>query len=451
MVLEVRALSSAAAAVQAAAESPAPVLYLAEPEHLPSLVPLPPQLPRLRERDDLVLRRDPPLLLWHRARRLVARAAAARAAHAAPDELTGLPGRKQFLERLSQRCLGARRGPLSLLTLDLDHFKRINDRHGHAAGDKILRELAARLAPLVPSGSELSRVGGEDFSLLSEGRKDEALALAERLRVAVREQPFRLEEAAETVTISVGVATLEGEGEPELLLRAAQEAMMAAKARGRDRVVHLEQLEREALERDVPIQAAKLEDLTRVITERVAAVLTHHGRKLFQEIREQAELDGLTGLYSRRYFDLRLRAEFDAARDAGRALTVALLDVDHFGAVNKTHGWPVGDQVLVELSSRVAQGVRAEDWVARYGGEEFALVLHGLDSSRAALVLERIRAALSASPVLVRGGQTLAVTASIGAATLRPEDDDPAALMERVSERLLAAKRSGRDRVCVVA
>ena len=173
--------------------------------------------------------------------------------------------------------------------------------------------------------------------------------------------------------------------------------------------------------------------------------------RLFQEIREQAELDGLTGLYSRRYFDLRLRAEFDAARDAGRALTVALLDVDHFGAVNKTHGWPVGDQVLVELSSRVAQGVRAEDWVARYGGEEFALVLHGLDSSRAALVLERIRAALSASPVLVRGGQTLAVTASIGAATLRPEDDDPAALMERVSERLLAAKRSGRDRVCVVA
>ncbi|HRC54492.1 MAG TPA: hypothetical protein PKU97_01155, partial [Kofleriaceae bacterium] len=111
VVLEVRALSSAAAAVQAAAESPAPVLYLAEPEHLPSLVPLPPQLPRLRERDDLVLRRDPPLLLWHRARRLVARAAAARAAHAAPDELTGLPGRKQFLERLSQRCVGARRGP----------------------------------------------------------------------------------------------------------------------------------------------------------------------------------------------------------------------------------------------------------------------------------------------------------------------------------------------------
>jgi diguanylate cyclase (GGDEF)-like protein len=305
--------------------------------------------------------------------------------------------------------------------------------------------VAAAAAP-----HEVARFGGEELALGLEARKDEALALAERLRQVVAAAPVSLADGAEVaITVSVGVATIGDEPSAEALLRGADDALLAAKARGRDRVVHLEQVEREALERDLPVQAAKLEDLTRVVTERVAAVLAHHGRRWFEEIRGQAEQDALTGLYTRRYFDQRLRAELEASRGGGRALAVALLDVDHFGQVNKTHGWPAGDLVLAEIAARVAGGVRAADWVARYGGEELAIVLHELPAAGLAPVLERVRQAVRERPIALRDGTALTVTVSIGAAVAGAADDSVTALLERVSAPLLAAKRAGRDRVCV--
>lgn len=431
-----------------------PVLLVVDGGELERLLPL-------EARDDVVLRGDPLALVRHRVRHL---------AHGSPqarDPLTGLVGKRAFAAGLAARCAAPRMAttaptapmvpaapmattaPISVLLVDLDRFKQVNDTHGHAAGDRVLAEVAARIASAA-APHQVARFGGEELALYLEARKDEALALAERLRRAVAAAPIALVDGAEVaITVSVGVATATGEPSAEALLRGADDALLAAKARGRDRVVHLEQVEREAIERDVPVQAAKLEDLTRVVTERVAAVLAHHGRRWFEEIRGQAEQDALTGLYARRYFDQRLRAELEAYRGGGRALAVALLDVDHFGAVNKTHGWPAGDLVLAEIAARVASGVRAADWVARYGGEELAIVLHDLPAAGLAPVLERVRQAVSERPIVLRDGTSLRVTVSIGAAFAGDADDSVTALLERVSEPLLAAKRAGRDRVCL--
>jgi diguanylate cyclase (GGDEF)-like protein len=103
----------------------------------------------------------------------------------------------------------------------------------------------------------------------------------------------------------------------------------------------------------------------RDLTEKAAETIARRGRRLFDRLRETADLDGLTSLYSRRYLDRRLAFELEQAGLRGRAVTVALLDVDDFGRVNKEHGWPTGDLVLMTVADRIRKHVRPTDWVAR--------------------------------------------------------------------------------------
>jgi two-component system, cell cycle response regulator len=151
---------------------------------------------------------------------------------AATDALTGLPNRREFERRLSEEIERARRfaRPCSVVLLDVDHFKQVNDRAGHAAGDALLRRLGATLARGVRDVDTLARLGGDEFAcLLLETSAEGAQVAAQRLVATVR---------AETgCTISAGVA----EGAASLadgaaLLAAADRALYAAKAAGRDRV-----------------------------------------------------------------------------------------------------------------------------------------------------------------------------------------------------------------------
>ena len=180
-----------------------------------------------------------------------------------------------------------------------------------------------------------------------------------------------------------------------------------------------------------------------MITERVVDSITYRGRRLFQEIRERADVDALTGLYSRRYLEERLPKEIDS----DTTITIALLDIDFFGMVNKTHGWPTGDKVLAQVADRIMRCIRTGDWVARYGGEEITIVMRQLGAAHAEGVLERIRRAIAEEPFFTTAGKDpFTVTASIGAAERRAREPLPS-LMERVSEQLLLAKSGGRNRV----
>jgi two-component system, cell cycle response regulator len=161
------------------------------------------------------------------------------AEHATRDWLTGVFNRRELETQASAAvALALRHGrPLACVMIDLDHFKRINDLYGHAAGDAVIREAARRMAASCRASDVIGRYGGEEFLvLLPEADADSATAMAERLRLALSGVPLDLGEAKIAVTASVGVAVW---GEPMMtagaLIAAADEALYRAKALGRNR------------------------------------------------------------------------------------------------------------------------------------------------------------------------------------------------------------------------
>lgn len=164
------------------------------------------------------------------------------------DPLTGLANRRFALPRLSELAYEAqeRQSDLAVMLLDLDRFKRVNDIHGHPAGDAVLTEVASRLAAALPEDAVLARIGGEEFlAVLPDCPPRAARRVAEDLRRAVMAAPVRLPAGCDSaelgVTVSVGVAIGQGttsqQSDPETLLASADRALLAAKSSGRNRIV----------------------------------------------------------------------------------------------------------------------------------------------------------------------------------------------------------------------
>ena len=157
------------------------------------------------------------------------------------DALTGLPNRLLFLDRLEHALARARQHnrPVTVMFLDVDRFKQVNDRFGHGAGDALLVAAAGRLAAALRPSDTLARLGGDEFTVLIEDlcHPSEALGLAERLLDAVR-QPFTIDGRELNVTVSIGIACAPAVGiDLADLLRDADAAMYRAKAAGRGRAV----------------------------------------------------------------------------------------------------------------------------------------------------------------------------------------------------------------------
>ena len=155
---------------------------------------------------------------------------------AATDPLTELPNHRAFQQRLHEETAGALRAgrPLSLVLIDLDHFKRINDTHGHPAGDEVVREVARRLSACSRQGEMVARIGGEEFAWLVPGDAMDAWQAAERARVAVEATGVL---AGIRLTISAGICELGQAGSPMELVRLADGALYWAKAHGRNRCI----------------------------------------------------------------------------------------------------------------------------------------------------------------------------------------------------------------------
>ncbi len=157
------------------------------------------------------------------------------------DSLTGVGNRRQFDLDYEAACRRSRRdrSALSLLLIDVDHFKDFNDRFGHARGDEVLRRIAAIFVEVCDQCERCgqpSRIGGEEFAVLLHGGVEEALAVGEELRRRIEQ---RLVGEGRAVTASIGIATWEpeGTGEPEALFQEADTNLYRAKAAGRNRVV----------------------------------------------------------------------------------------------------------------------------------------------------------------------------------------------------------------------
>jgi diguanylate cyclase (GGDEF)-like protein/PAS domain S-box-containing protein len=159
-------------------------------------------------------------------------------------------------------------------------------------------------------------------------------------------------------------------------------------------------------------------------------------------LRQIAETDSLTGIANRRKFNEVLQAEIGRSRRHSQPLTLILLDIDHFKAINDCHGHQVGDQVLVELARLVTGHIRAYDVFARWGGEEFAVLATNSDAGDSRQFAEKLRALIDRHHFPGVGH----VTASLGLATYQVEEP-PDRFLGRADQALYQAKTSGRNRV----
>ena len=157
------------------------------------------------------------------------------------DPLTGALNRRDFLAKGSAEITRAKRygRACTLLMLDIDHFKEVNDRYGHQAGDEALRRFTATSKEMLRENDIFGRIGGEEFAIiLPETTLDGARKLAERLRRRVSELEIASGEQRFAFTVSIGVAELaESDNDIDLFLKRADQALYTAKKRGRDRVV----------------------------------------------------------------------------------------------------------------------------------------------------------------------------------------------------------------------
>jgi diguanylate cyclase (GGDEF)-like protein len=186
-------------------------------------------------------------------------------------------------------------------------------------------------------------------------------------------------------------------------------------------------------------------ELPHAMAENAAFLCRHLGMALrnlgrLSQVEHLAYMDDLTHLYNTRYLDLALGREIAG----GRPFTVLFLDLDHFKAVNDTHGHLSGSRLLVEVARVLRSCVRDEDVVVRYGGDEYVVLLVGIDSGGGLKVAERIRRAVEDHRFLSREGARVRVTASIGLASFPEHASERAEILDLADRAMYRGKRTTR-------
>ena len=167
-------------------------------------------------------------------------------------------------------------------------------------------------------------------------------------------------------------------------------------------------------------------------------------------IQELATRDELTGLVNRRQMTKLLEQERQRGVRSGRGFSLAMVDIDHFKAVNDHYGHAVGDEVLRTFARQAPQALRGTDIVARWGGEEFVLLLPEVNQAAARIGVERLRGRIAATPMAHLSGVPIRVTVSVGL-TEHIAGESVTQTLERADRALYEAKAQGRNRVCVEA
>ncbi len=189
-------------------------------------------------------------------------------------------------------------------------------------------------------------------------------------------------------------------------------------------------------------QLRQLERLAR-ISDRYQSMM----RDLNEALKEASNKDALTGIGNRRMLMERLKAETARAERLDRPLSLAIVDIDHFKAINDAYGHEVGDKVLIELARVIESGVRDYDSCGRWGGEEFLIIMPEIGAAEAVCMIQRIHAAIGALRIRA-GNAQIGATASFGIAERRP-GENISDTINRADMALYAAKNAGRDRFSV--
>lgn len=176
------------------------------------------------------------------------------------------------------------------------------------------------------------------------------------------------------------------------------------------------------------------------------STLALENAQLFSRVNAMATKDGLTGLATHRVFQEKLNDEILRAARYHKAISLVMIDIDHFKQVNDRYGHLAGDEVLKVVSAILMENCREYDFAARYGGEEFCLILPEMDASGARMLAERLRAQIEQTAVSM-SPHAFRVTASLGCAAFPADAQSASQLIRTADQRLYSAKTSGRNRV----
>ena len=255
---------------------------------------------------------------------------------------------------------------------------------------------------------------------------------------------------------------------------ASQEAFLSiVQIEDRDRVANCIEQARNGIDFDTEFRVVLSDGRSRVVHGKGVLIALPHGAfhsgiigtvrlvneiiGVVQDITERKELelrleqevrtDVLTGCATRRHFMELAHSEFSRARRYGSAMSLLMLDLDHFKKINDTYGHHIGDLTLRKTGQIIQDILRQEDTGGRLGGEEFAALLIETDKERAFEVAERLRQAMSAAEILLENDDLLRFTASIGVASAEADDLDVEVVIKRADQALYQAKNVGRNRV----
>lgn len=364
---------------------------------------------------------------------------------ASRDSLTGCLNRRAFFEHLEELVAAARQTGESLccLMIDIDNFKLINDRYGHATGDKVIGYVAEAMESASREEDVVCRYGGEEFCLLLPGLTiDAGEKIAERIRQSITDHSRARFTSPMSITVSVGVADLSMRDEGgQTLIHRADEALYSAKESGRNQVIRWRETEAraataihtfstqtllatgekidnrqpdsQATEETLHVLQQKVAELESILEEQTLNVHQQHG------------FDRVTGLSNRVLFFDRVSQSIARARRNETCLAILYMDVDLFRRVNDAFGPAVGDRVLRTVGERISEVLRESDTVAALGGphagtaasrlgnDEFAIQLADLDNADSVTwIIQRLLESLTQKMTIE--GHDIYITSSIG-------------------------------------
>jgi diguanylate cyclase (GGDEF)-like protein len=391
---------------------------------------------------------------------------------ASRDALTGCLNRRSFFQKMEHHFIESLREGhgLVFMLVDIDNFKYINDKYGHANGDKVIKFVADVLVSKSRPEDIVGRYGGEEFVILMPHTDLlHALKVAERLRMEIQQEGYALFDDKRTVTASFGLAEMiETVDESMELIGNADDALYKAKQLGRNRVIcwqpdmsdgmrfsmdsEMSDVERAShesymLEKSLKNEIRRLEDTVHSLEEQIEYCR--------EEVKRNQGTDKLTGLPNSIIFRDRISQVLSQCRRYDRSAALISLDIDDFHTINEGLGYGIGDQLLKVVSKRLVETLRETDTVAvigeecvleasaitRINNDEFALILtdvNGVDG--ATWAIRRLQKALKEDIELE--GQELFPAYNIGVALYPLDDDQPDGLLKKATSARYAAKRS---------
>jgi len=364
------------------------------------------------------------------------------AADALTDALTEGANRRAFDAELARRSAEfQRRGTtFCLLMLDVDHFKKFNDTHGHQAGDEVLRGVARVLRVTSREMDVVARYGGEEFAVIMPSTTiREAKAAVLRICQRVADSQFAFNGKSLKVTISGGLAEVAAKDDDANLIKRADEALYAAKNGGRNCGYLHDGTTTSPIQSQAPTCG-----VSPAVEAKPAAAVPKPASQPAQDVsNDPFRTDVQTGLPNRTAFfeEVRRRAAESTRYDSKLSLMLVKVSTLQKYADRPTD--PTAELILRTVSQFLTAGMREMDMVARYQNDTFAVLLPGTPLTQSITVAERLRAAVARCPLRGKDFE-LQVSVSAGIAEV-VRNDDSTSLLKRAEAAVQAATTSGID------